>query len=88
MKKRIITLAIFLVAIISSFILGTTQAKTVTEVKEVEKIVEVMPNGYIDTTTDEFFNNYIDMRTVTDFETNGNGLQLYTNDGNGYYWEK
>ena len=89
MKKRIITLAIFLVAIISSFILGTTQAKTVTtEVKEIEKIVEVIPNGYIDTTTDDFFNNYIDMRTVTDFEANENGLQLYTNDGNGYYWEK
>lgn len=88
MKKRIITLALFVVVAVSSFILGTTQAKTVTEVKEVEKIVEVMPNGYIDTTTDEFFNNYIDMRTVTDFETNGNGLQLYTNDGNGYYWEK
>lgn len=88
MKKMIITLALFVVVAVSSFILGTTQAKTVTEVKEVEKIVEVMPNGYIDTTTDEFFNNYIDMRTVTDFETNGNGLQLYTNDGNGYYWEK
>ena len=92
MKKRIITLAIFLVAIISSFILGTTQAKTeietVTKVKTVDKIIEVVPNGYINTTTDDFFNNYIDMRTVTDFEANENGLQLYTNDGNGYYWEK
>lgn len=88
MKKKILTITLFTVVAISSFILGTTQAKTITEVKEVEKVVEVVPNGYIDTTSDEFFNNYIDMRTVTDFEATENDLQLYTNDGNGYYWER
>lgn len=88
MKKKILTITLFTVVSISSFILGTTQAKTITEVKEVEKVVEVVPNGYIDTTSDEFFNNYIDMRTVTDFEATENDLQLYTNDGNGYYWER
>lgn len=88
MKKKILTIALFAVTAVSSFMLGTTQAKTEVKTVEVEKIVEVIPNGYIDTTIDDFFNNYIDMKTVTDFETNENGLQLYTNDGNGYYWER
>ena len=70
MKKRIITLAIFLVAIISSFILGTTQAKTAT------KTVNVIPE------------NYIDMEQVTNFTATETGLQLYFEDGTGYYWEK
>lgn len=88
MKKKILTITLFAVVAVSSFLLGTTQAKTEVKTVEVEKVVEVIPNGYIDTATDEFFNNYIDMRTVTYFETNENGLQLYTNDGNGYYWER
>ena len=78
MKKKILTIALFVSVAVSSFILGTTQVKT----------VEVIPDGYIDMESDEFFENYIDMRTVVNFEANENGLQLYTNDGNGYYWEK
>lgn len=88
MKKKILTITLFAVVAVGSFLLGTTQAETTTEVKEVEKIVEVIPNGYIDATSNEFFNNYIDMRTVSDFEASENGLHLYTNDGNGYYWER
>ena len=74
----------------SAYLLGTCQDKTetITEVKEVEKVVEVVPDGYIDATTEEFFNNYIDMRTVTDFKAAENGLQLYLNDGTGYFWER
>lgn len=30
----------------------------------------------------------IEMTQVTDFVANGGGLQLYFNDGTGYYWEK
>lgn len=33
--------------------------------------------------TEEFHNNYLDLRTVTGYSTN-KGLQLYTNDGNVY----
>ena len=76
MKKKILITTLFAVAMIGSFTLGKTQAK----------IVEIVPNNYIDTTSDDFFNNYIDMRTVSDFEASDNGLLLYTNDGNGYYW--
>lgn len=65
-----------------------TEVETVTEIQEVEKIVEVIPDNYINTTSYDFYNNYIDMCKVIDFSTTENGLYLYTQDGNGYYWEK
>lgn len=71
-----------------AYLLGTTQAETITDIKKVEKVVEVVPDRYIDTTSEEFYNNYIDMRTVTDFKATETGLQLYTANGDGYYWEK
>lgn len=127
-----------------AYLLGTTQAKTITVEKEVEKRAEVVPDGYIalekcipledvacyfidgydypcfefydypcfelkdvgnqldnpnnrsyadimdslDDVTEEFYNNYIDMRKVTDFTANDNSLQLYLEDGSGYYWER
>ena len=73
---------------VSAYWLGTTQAETITEVKTVEKVVEVVPSGYIDTTSDEFYNNFVDMRQVTDYTATNDGLQLYLEDGNGYYWER
>lgn len=132
MKKKILTITLFAVVAVSSFAAGTTQAKTT----EIEKVVEVIPNGYIKLTeciplediscyfrneydypclelkdvgnqldnpnnrsyedimkeledvTEEYNNNFVDMRTVSDFETTENGLWLYTNDGNCYYWER
>lgn len=91
MKKTIttiVTITTMIILLCGAYYLGTTQAETITEVKEVEKVVEVVPTGYIDTTTEEFYNNYIDMRTVTDFDTTETGLQLYTSDSNGYYLER
>ncbi len=82
------------IMLVCAYLLGTTQAKTVTEVqtvteiKEVEKVVEVVPDGYIDTNSEEFYNKYIDVRQVVDFASTENGLQLYLEDGNGYYWER
>lgn len=32
--------------------------------------------------------NYINMKTVTDFDATETGLMLYTQDGSGYYWER
>lgn len=124
-----------LTLLLCAYLLGTTQAETITEVKEVEKVVEIVPDGYIklneciplddiacyylndgyicfelkdvgnqlddinnscytdvmerlEDTTEEFYNNYIDMRNVVDFETSESGLYLYLNDGSGYYWER
>lgn len=81
----VITMGIMLV---SAYLLGTTQAETITVEKEVVKTVEVVPDWYIDTTTEEFYNNYVDMRTVTDFTVTNDGLQLYFEDKSGYYWER
>lgn len=38
--------------------------------------------------TEDFKENFIDMRTVIDYSVNENGLQLYFNDGTGCYWER
>lgn len=38
--------------------------------------------------TEDFKENFIDMRTVIDYSVSENGLQLYFNDGTGYYWER
>ena len=86
--KAIGTIGAITILLFCAYLLGTTQAKTITEVQTIEKVVEVVPTNYIDTTSDEFFNNYIDMRTVSDFEATEAGLMLYINDGNGYYWER
>lgn len=82
--KTIGVIAIMGIMLTGAYLLGTTQANTIT----LEKIIEVVPDGYIDSTSEEFYNNFVDMRSVTDFETDGNGLQLYCNDGSCYYWEK
>ncbi|MDR1772413.1 MAG: hypothetical protein LBS02_17535 [Hungatella sp.] len=87
MKRAVKTIGVIAtmgIMLTGAYLLGTTQADTLT----LEKVVEAVPDGYIDSTSEEFHNNYVDMRTITDFETDGNGLQLYCNDGSGYYWEK
>lgn len=84
--KTIGTIAVIGAMLAGAYILGTTQAETVTEVKEIKKVVEVVPEGYIDTNSEEFINNYVDMRKVVYFEV-VDGLQLYLEDGSGYYWE-
>lgn len=86
--KTIITITTMIILLCGAYYLGTTQAEIITEVKEVEKVMEIVPDNYIDTTTEKFYNNYIDMRTVTDFTATETGLQIYTDDGNGYYWER
>lgn len=92
--RAIATISIMGIMMILSYWLGTTQVKTtteiqtVTEVTETEKLVEVVPDGYIDTGSAEFQENFIDMRTVIDFDVNENGLQLYFMDGTGYWWER
>lgn len=76
-----------------SYLLGTTQAETITEIqtvtetRDVEKVIEVIPDGYIDTESPDFQENYIDMRMVIDFKSNEDGLQLYFADGTGYWIE-
>ena len=96
MKKSIRTIGIIAtigILLVSSYLLGTTQTgtiteiQTVTETREIEKPVEVVPDGFIDTRPEEFQDNYIDMRSVVDFDVSEYGLQLYCEDGTGYWLE-
>lgn len=92
--KAIATITAMGIMMILSYWLGTTQAETITEIQtvtetmETEKIVEVVPDGYIDSESTDFQENYIDMRTVIDFGVNEDGLQLYFMDGTGYWLER
>ena len=83
MKKSIKTIgiiAIMAVIAIGSFYLDTTKAETITEI--------VVPDGYMDTTSKEFYDNFIDMRKVADYAATESGLVIYLDDGSGYYWER
>ena len=84
--KTIRTIATIGSMLVCAYLLGTTNSETVTEIKEIEKTVEVVPDGYIDTNSEEFQENYVDMRKVVYWEA-VDGLQLYYEDGSGYYWE-
>ncbi len=87
MKRTIRTIgsiAIMGIMLTGTYLLGTTQADTIT----LERVVEVVPDGYIDITSKEFYNNFVDMRSVTDYTADMDSLQLYCNDGSGYYWER
>ena len=78
MKKKIIIATVFVATTISAYFIGTTQAET----------KEVIPDGYINTNSEEFQNDYINMNDVVDFKATDSGLMLYTSDGSGYYWER
>ena len=84
MKKKIIVATLFIATTISAYFVGTTQ----TETETVTETLEVIPDGYINTNSEEFQNDYINMNDVVDFEATDSGLMLYTNDGTGYYWER
>lgn len=81
--KTIATMAIMVIMMMLSYLLGTTQAKTITEVQAVTKIKEVVPDGYI-----PLDDSIVDMDTVIDFSATEYGLQLYFEDGSGYFWER
>ena len=136
MKKSIKTIATMGIMMMLSYLLGTTQAETITEVQTVTEIREVVPDGYISLDeciplddiacyfidghdypcfelkdvgnqldndhnrsyrdiiakltdeTEDFKNNFVDMRQVVDFSATEYGLQLYFEDGTGYYLER
>ena len=85
--KTIGTIVTMEIMLVSAYWLGTTKAETVTQIEEIEKIVDAISDGYIDMYLDEFRENFVDMRDVTYFKASDNGLQLYFVDGSGYWWE-
>ena len=87
--KEITFVAIIEVLTLGAFFTGSfcaPKTETVTEIRT--ETVETIPDGYVDTGSEEFLNNYVDMRQMTDFTASENGLHLYMLDGSGYYWEK
>lgn len=132
MKKSIKAIGIIAtmgIMLVGAYLLGTTQAETITEVREIipdnyislddciplQDVACCFIDGYdypcfeigdimhqlddgnnrsyadimdnLTNETEDFKENFIDMRTVIDFSATEYGLQLYFEDGTGYYWE-
>lgn len=86
MKKSIRTIgaiAIIGTMLVCAYLLGTTQAETITEIQTVTETKEVIPAGYIPLNDD-----IVNMDTVVDFSATEYGLQLYFEDGSGYFGER
>lgn len=86
MKRTIRTIGIIAtmgIMIVSAYLLGTKQAETIIEVQTVTETKEVIPDGYIPLNDD-----IMDMNTVIDFSATEYGLQLYFEDGSGYFLER
>lgn len=65
-----------------------TEAQTTEATETVTETLEVIPDGYINTNSEEFYNNYINMNDVIGYEATDAGLMLHMKDGTGYWWEK
>ena len=83
--KAIATISTMGIMLIYAYLLGTTQKETITEIQTITEEKEVIPEEYIDTASETFKENYIDMRMVIDYTATEDGLQLYFVDGTGYY---
>ena len=86
MKRTIKTIGIIAtmgIMLVCAYLLGTTQAETITEIQTVTETREVIPDGYIPLNDD-----IVDMDAVVDFSATKYGLQLYFEDGSGYFWER
>ena len=86
MKRTFRTIGIIAtmgIMLVCAYLLGTTQAETVTEIQTVTETKEVIPAGYIPLNDD-----IVDMNTIIDFSATEYGLQLYFEDGSGYFWER
>ena len=62
---------------------GTIHSKTITEVQTVTETREVISDRYI-----PLDDCIVDMDTVIDYVITEDGLQLYFNDGTGYWFER
>lgn len=86
MKKTFKTIGIIAtmgIMLVSAYLLGATQAKTITEVQTVTETRKVIPDGYI-----PLHDDIVDMDAVIDFSATEYGLQLYFEDGSGYFLER
>lgn len=89
MKKKIIYVLITAAISSATFLIGTTQAKPQTSTAgTVKEITKEIPEGYINTKSQNFINNYIDMREISDIIVTEKVITIYLTNGNYYYWER
>lgn len=84
MKKALYMIGLIAVGAVAYFA-GTTQAETITETVTIEKPVEIVPEGYINTRSAEFTNYYIDLRQVVDWNSSGDEIAIMISDDIEYY---
>ena len=89
MKNKLF--ALFLVAMAALEIYACFNPPVETEAQTTETVtetLEVIPDGYINTNSEEFYNNYVNMNDVIGYEATDAGLMLHFSDGTGYCWER
>lgn len=87
--KRTIGKAIIIGTMLAlSYGSGLHHSQSMESKEETKRFIEVIPNGYINTESKEFHDYFVDMREVVDFTASDDGLQLYYEDGSGYWWER
>lgn len=78
MKKKIAYIITLVVVSTTAFFIGKNQTET--------KVV--IPESYVNTESYDFYNNYVDMREVCDFDATETGLYIHLTNGEYYYWER
>ncbi|NBH86995.1 hypothetical protein D3Z56_29990 [Lachnospiraceae bacterium] len=63
----------------------TMDGMAITQINEVAQDMRMELDGYVDLYSTEFYDTFIDMRTVIGFSATNEGLQLYFNVDTGYY---
>lgn len=87
MKRALYIITLLAVGATAYFTGASGTGNTVEAAGRTESQIESIPDGYIDMDSDEFIENYIDLRTVTGYSGTETGLMLYTENGCGYYLE-
>ena len=90
MKNKLFALFLVVMAALEVYACFNPPVETeATEATEtVTEILEVIPDGYINTNSEEFYNNYVNMNDVIGYEATDAGLMLHFSDGTGYWWER
>lgn len=83
MKKVLV----FLLAV-SVMVNGFLTVTMKTQKETIDELTTAICEEYIEICSEEFRNNYVDMREVIDFIETEYGVQIILANGEGYYWER
>ena len=91
MRKSVRTVGIIVtmgIMPVYTYLSGTAQAEPVTEIRKMEKTIGAVRHKYADDGSQASVTDYIHMQKVTCFMKSDYGLQLYFDDGTGYWLER